>query len=163
MGKRKLKFPALGSIVHRNAVPEPKRLDNEPDEIWKKRLATYELYKDVELDIELVDRDTVIEWSNRYDLILSAEDARKLKLERDGHTVPMGFTLECARELKAYQRDVVRRAVKAIRPVDVGDIDLETVADPDQRTSLIEQAGLLADAAREAREAQQPSPTQSES
>ncbi len=162
MGKKIAKFPGLGALTTHPLVAMPVRVEGETDEAFKERTDYYESLKHIEVDVELVDRATAIDWALRYDLIYAEESKRKADLLRNGQATPSAFTEDGYRAIRAMQIDIVTRALRCVRGLLVGDVDLENVKEAAKRTEMIDHCGLLGDATRVCRDAQAPSPEQSE-
>jgi len=161
--KRKACFPAIGTVVTIPFVPEePKREENESAEAFESRRSLSEVLRDAEIDVSLVQRAKVIEWSHRYDLWSATEDKRKADLERAEKIVPRLMTTEGTAELSELHSQIVIDCVVSVRGIVVGDVDLESVTDPRRVVSLLVDCVLLADVARMARSAQSPTPKQSD-
>lgn len=161
--KVRAKFPAIGSINNKRFFDAPPvRAEGEDEDLYAYRVRSYEALKDASLDVELVDRGTVIEWSHKFDLWWATEEKRKLDLEKSGQVVPRGYTREGAAEIRALHREVVERCVSRVRMIDFGDTPSEEITDRKKIAQHLDAATLLADASRLAREAQRPTPAQSE-
>ena len=162
--KVRAKFPAIGAINNKRFFEaEPIKETDEDQESFDRRHQLWSLLKDASLDIELVDRDTAIEWAHRFDLWLATENKRKLDLEREGKPVPSGLTREGTIEIRTIHFEVVSRCVAKVHQMEFGNVLSESVIDRSAIARLLDSANLLADASRLAREAQRPTPAQSES
>jgi hypothetical protein len=158
MKMKKAKFPGLNTtrwIKFCDEHPEPG--EGESKDAFKRRVALFEALKDAELEVALRARATVLGFEDRYRLAVAREEARLAPLEG-----PTSSNLAFVEEVTEIHREVVEAYVTGVRGIEVGDVDLETLRDAKLIATLLETAGLLADASRLARNAQAPTPLQLE-
>lgn len=156
----KAKFPGLKSkrwIKFTDKPPE--KGGEESEDAFKRRLELFEALKDAELEVMFLDRATVIGFQERYRLAAAKHEVRTAQLDNPS----MGPQAEFFAELLALHREVVAAYVTGVRGIEVGDVDLESIKDPNLLVTLLDTAGLLADASMIARHAQSPTPVQLES
>lgn len=159
---KRAQFPARGSIVTRRLVPvsPPARAAGESDASYAERSAWCSALADVEVDVALLGDLEVIALNHKYTLWGVNEERRRRDLEAAGQPLT-AMTLQGMSELRALQRETVSLAVRAVRGVDVGGLASED-ATGGSLTDLLADAGILADVATLARDAQAPRPSQME-
>lgn len=157
-GKRRARFPALGSVVTKRIVDasKPERGEDESEQSFERRIAIWDALRDAEIDIVLCDRDSVLSLENEFSLLWLSEEAKQKK---DNSSSLSPETIKSVRDLHAK---AVRMLVSGVRGIDIGDERIDDVTDRARIAEMLSVAGLLADVSRVARLAQSPTPTQLE-
>lgn len=156
--RKRARFPGLNSTRWIPFVDRPpERGEDESEVAFKRRQDLAAALEGVEIEVRMLDRETLLEFENRLMRIAAAEDARRAK-EPDAP----GLSVDFYRQSREVHEDVVFVYVAGVRGIDVGEVNLDQVKDPALLATLLSTAGLLADASMLARRAQNPTPQQLE-
>lgn len=155
-------FPERGAITTVKLIDSEDLVQGpeESDLAWKAREPWAKGLAPIEIDVELVEREKLVELSHEYLLADADEDRRKANLERDGKVVPPS-TLDGLKEQRRLNKKAIVLLVRSIRRLTVGHRHSEEL-DGEELAKLVDDAGLLPDVARRARAAQSPTPQQLE-
>lgn len=156
--RKRARFPGLNSTRWIRFIEKaPEKGEQESDEAFRRRQEFADALSEAELEVKMLDRATVLEFENRLQAIAAKEDARRVK-EPDGPILSTVFL----DETRKLHREIIKAYVSGVRGIEVGDVDLETIKDPDLIATLLDTASLLSDASMIARRAQSPTPQQLE-
>ena len=156
-----LKFPKLGSEKTLSLIEEPTRDEEETAEEFQARLEQFNLFRDVEITIKLVDRETSRAWAMRWEAIAVRDKKRIAEAEKKGDAATT-ITGEGVQELIRLQRDILKSALIKLVGIQYGDTLSDTVTDPGGMIEIADGCGILSACAIAASRGQAPTPTQGE-
>lgn len=163
MGKHKsrgaLRWPERNATHVVPVYERPEKDSGESEEDFQKRMSEYERLSVLDVEVQLMARETVRAWALKWQRAVSEDAARLKTIKEKGEPEPMlGLTEQGMNELTRLQEEVVRESVVSVYGIWSGNTNLEEVTDKEELIRLLHHVEQLGAVAMAARRAQSPTP-----